>query len=142
MNIQNFSKPAPRPRIVIPKSEHVRLMNLAEKALEKISPVAEYLSDELSRAHVVPDDHCSPNVVRMGSHVTYSEDATKKTRKVTLVYPKDADIDQNRISILTPIGAALIGLSPAQSIQWPSPMGGMSSLTVLDVKNEDVADIT
>lgn len=142
MNTQNFSKPAARPRIVIPASEHARLMSLAEKALEKNSPVAEYLSDELSRAHVVPDNDCAPYVVRMGSHVTYSEDATKKTRKVTLVYPKDADIDQNRISILTPIGAALIGMSPTQSIQWQSPAGGVSSLTVLDVKNEDVADIS
>jgi regulator of nucleoside diphosphate kinase len=52
------------------------------------------------------------------------------------VYPHDANIDLQRISILTPIGAALIGLSPTQTIQWPSPSGAMESLTVLDVVNE------
>ena len=137
MSMQNIGKPTTRPRIVIAAGEHARLMGLAETAMERDSPVGEYLSEELSRAHIVPDESCYPFVVRMGSHVTYVEDATRRTRKVTLVYPTDADIDRGRISILTPIGAALIGLSPAQSIQWPSPGGGMSSLTVLDVKNEE-----
>jgi regulator of nucleoside diphosphate kinase len=137
MVIQNVRDRTARPRIVIAAGEHARLMGLAEKAMKHDSPVGEYLAEELSRAHIVPDESCGPYVVRMGSHVTYSDDATKRTRKVTLVYPKDANIDRGRISILTPIGAALIGLSPAQSIQWPSPAGAMSSLTVLDVNNED-----
>jgi len=137
MSMQSIGKPTERPRIVIAAGEHARLMGLAETAMERDSPVGEYLAEELSRAHIVSDQYCDPFVVRMGSHVTYIEDATKKTRKVTLVYPIDADIDRGRISILTPIGAALIGLRPAQSIQWPSPDGGMSSLTVLDVNNEE-----
>jgi regulator of nucleoside diphosphate kinase len=137
MTIQKATRELSRPRIVIAESEHARLMNLAEKAAERDSPVGEYLADELSRAHVVPDDACAPHVVRMGSQVTYSDGATHRTRKVTLVYPGEADIDQNRVSILTPIGAALIGLSPEQSIEWPSPDGGVGSLTVLDVKNDD-----
>jgi regulator of nucleoside diphosphate kinase len=136
MAIQNAGKPGARPRVVIAAGEHARLMRLAEKAMEGDSPVGEYLAEELSRADIVPDNACDPCVVRMGSHVTYNDEATNRTRKVTLVYPQDANIDRSRISILTPIGAALIGLSPAQSIQWPNPAGGMSSLTVLDVKNE------
>jgi regulator of nucleoside diphosphate kinase len=142
MNIQNFGKPAARPRIVITASEHARLMGLAERAMEKDSPVGEYLSEELSRAHIVPDSDCGPYVVRMGSQVTYTDDATGRTRTVTLAYPKDANIDQNRISILTPIGAALIGMSPAQSIQWVSPSGDKSSLTVLDVKNDEAVGVS
>lgn len=141
MAIQNISKPTARPRIVITATEHARLMGLAERALEKDLPTAEYLADELSRAHIVPDDNCAPNVVRMGSQVTYSDDATGRTRTVTLVYPKDANIDQNRISILTPIGAALIGMSPSQTIQWENPSGGSSSLTVVDVKNDESVDL-
>src|SRR5690606_8839749 len=136
MTVQNFSRPVARPRIVISESEHARLMNLAEKAMERDSSVGEYLADELSRAHVVPDRDCEAHVVRMGSRVTYRDEATGRTRQVTPVYPHEANIDANRISILTPIGAALIGMSPAQSIQWPTPDGGVSSLTVLEVDNE------
>jgi regulator of nucleoside diphosphate kinase len=55
-----------------------------------------------------------------------------------VVYPNDADIEAQRISVLTPIGAALIGLRPGQSIQWLMPGGGESSLTVLAVENAAV----
>ena len=125
-----------RPRIVVTSGDHGVLTGLAERAAERDSPVGEYLAEELSRAFIVPDDQCATNVVRMGSTVTYREDASSRVRTVTLVYPRDANIDMQRISILTPIGAALIGLSPAQTIQWPSPTGAMETLTVLNVVNE------
>jgi regulator of nucleoside diphosphate kinase len=123
-----------RPRIVVTESELVRLIRLAEGADE--SPVGEYLAEELSRAFVVPDDDIAPHVARMGSQVTYREDRTSRIRKVKLVYPQEANIGLNFVSVLTPIGAALIGLSPAQTIQWPSPTGEMETLTVLEVSNE------
>ncbi|HEX7012823.1 MAG TPA: nucleoside diphosphate kinase regulator [Steroidobacteraceae bacterium] len=134
MQSQNLVRESSRPRIVIAASEHARLTELAEKAMKSGSPVAEFLAEELSRAHIVPDDACSPHVVRMGSQVTYSDDVARRVHKITVVYPWDADIDKNRVSVLTPVGAALIGLSPAQSIQWPNPDGRMGSLTVLEVK--------
>jgi len=127
---------SPRPRIIIAAGEHTILQGLADKALQNDSPIGEYLVDELSRASIVPDGECAPNVVRMGSTVTYREDATARIRKVTLVYPHEADIAQQRVSILTPIGAALIGMSTDQAIQWPSPGGAMESLTVLDVSHD------
>lgn len=126
-----------RPRIVIPAGEHALLTALAERALERDLPVGEYLADELSRASIVPDDACAPNVVRIGSTITYREDSTGRERTVTLVLPKDADIDRQRISVLTPIGAALLGLSPSQTIEWPTPGGKMETLTVLNVTNPE-----
>ncbi len=126
---------AVRPRIVVAAGEHALLTGLAERAIESDSPIGEYLAEELSRAYIVPDTDCATNVVRMGSTVTYRDDATGRVRTVTLVFPKEANIDAQRISILTPIGAALIGLSPAQTIEWPSPSGTMEKLTVLDVTN-------
>jgi regulator of nucleoside diphosphate kinase len=54
---------------------------------------------------------------------------------VTLVYPPDADVTEGKISVLTPVGAALIGLSVSQSIEWQTPSGGWRSLTVLKVAN-------
>jgi regulator of nucleoside diphosphate kinase len=126
-----------RPNIVIAASEYARLTALAERAVAQDSPVGEYLAEELVRAHVVPDEHCDFDIVRMGSQVTY-RDASGKSRAVTVVYPNDADIEAQRISVLTPIGAALIGLRPGQSIQWLIPGGGESSLTVLAVENAAV----
>lgn len=131
---------AVRPRIVVTAGEHAVLTGLAEKAIERDSPIGEYLVEELSRASIVPDDDCSPTIVRMGSTVTYREDASGRVRTVTLVYPREANIDQQRISVLTPIGAALIGLSPSQTIEWPTPGGGMETLTVMDVRYEPPAE--
>ena len=138
MSTAATERPAARPRIVIAAREHAVLTTIAEKALSHDSPIGEYLSDELSRAFIVPDDCCAANVVRMGSAVTYRDHATARVRKVTLVYPHEADANQQRISVLTPIGAALIGLTIAQTIEWPSPDGTMRSLTVLDVDNDQV----
>lgn len=127
-----------RPHIVIAASEHARLTALADRAVAQDSPVGEYLAEELIRAQVVPDEDCSFDVVRMGSSVTY-RDAGGKTRTVTVVYPSDADIEAQRISVLTPVGAALIGLRAGQTIQWLLPEGGESSLTVLSVESAAVS---
>ncbi len=137
MSIQMSATQLPtRPRIVIPASEHARLLALADAAEKRTPIVAEFLADELTRAEIVKDEEFDANIVRMGSLVTYVDEVTGRTRTVTLVYPDAADIDQNRISILTPIGAALIGLSPGQSITWPLPDGRVGSLKVLSVSNE------
>jgi regulator of nucleoside diphosphate kinase len=130
-----LAQAAARPRIVVTASEHAHLSSMAERAAERDLPVGEYLVEELSRAQIVPDDQISPTIVRMGSKVTYREDSTGRVRTVTLVFPRDANIDQQRISVLTPIGAALIGLSPGQSIDWPTPDGDLETLTVVDVEN-------
>lgn len=136
MTQRTSSKPPSRPRIVIAARDHARLLSLTEAAIARsASPVAEYLSEELTRAEVVPDAQAPGHVAQMGSTITYRDDTTGRTRTVTLVYPAEANIEQQRISVLTPIGAALIGMSPAQSIAWPSPDGGFGSLTVLDVRS-------
>ena len=127
---------AARPRIVIASTEHTQLLTLADRALDELPGVAEYLLEELSRAFVVPDGTCASNVVRIGSRVVYREESTSRVRRVTLTYPRDSSIERSRISILTPIGAALIGMSVAQSIEWPSPDGRMAAITVLDVMND------
>lgn len=126
-----------RPRIVLTAGEHAVLTSLTERETARDTAVGEYLAEELSRAYIVPDDARTPNVVRMGSQVTYREDNTGRTRTVTLVYPREADIEQQRVSVLTPIGAALIGLSPSQSIEWRGPDGDVGTLTVLAVAQAD-----
>jgi regulator of nucleoside diphosphate kinase len=130
-----LAQAAARPRIVVTASEHAHLSALADRAAERDLPIGEYLLEELTRAQIVPDDKISPTIVRMGSKVTYREDSSGRVRTVTLVFPHDANIEQQRISVLTPIGAALIGLSPGQSIDWPTPNGASETLTVLEVEN-------
>jgi regulator of nucleoside diphosphate kinase len=70
----------------------------------------------------------------MGSQVVYRDEETGRIREVTLVYPHQADINLNRISVLTPVGAALIGLAEGQSIEFRTPTPERRSLTVLVVR--------
>jgi regulator of nucleoside diphosphate kinase len=134
VHIRNANREISRPRIVIKATQHARLMDIAENAMRQGLPVAEYLMEELSRAHVVPDDACSPHVVQMGSHVTYTDDVAGQTHRVSVVYPSEANIDEQRISVLNPVGVALIGMSPVQCIHWRDPDGRTRILTVLDVR--------
>ena len=69
----------------------------------------------------------------MNSEVAFRDETTGKVRKVTLVYPEDADISEGKVSVLTPIGTALIGLQNGHSITWKTASGEVRQLTVLSV---------
>jgi regulator of nucleoside diphosphate kinase len=96
--------------------------------------VAKALGDELDRAHVLTAGRHPGDVVCMGCEVTYRDETTGKTQTGTLVYPEEADIAKGRISVLTPIGAALIGLSVGDAMNWETRSGEMKRLTVLNVR--------
>ena len=97
------------------------------------SPAGDFLAREIARASVVPSGFLLPGVVTMGSRVDFRDETTGQARTVTLVYPEDADFAAGKLSVLSPVGAALIGLSVSQSIEWQTPSGGWRSLTVLRV---------
>jgi regulator of nucleoside diphosphate kinase len=122
-----------KPAITIAASEHEKLTRLAEGAAARGFDVAEELLAELDRARVTADNRLPADVVRMGSGLRYATDSGER-RAVTLVYPGMADIEAGRISILTPIGAALIGLRAGQSIDWTDRGGRTHRLTVLAVE--------
>ncbi|MBN9439869.1 nucleoside diphosphate kinase regulator [Bosea sp. (in: a-proteobacteria)] len=126
-------KPPRKPKIVVTESDLERLTGLATAALERIPEVAEELLNEMDRAKVVSPKQMPADVVRMGSIVEFSSD-TAQQRRVQLVFPGEADIEQGRISILTPIGTALIGLAAGQSIAWTARDGRQHTLTVLTVE--------
>ena len=121
------------PPITISGIDFDRLAKLAELGTDRAPAAAEFLAREVARAKVVPSGFPLTGVVVMGSEVEFRDDVTGQVRTVTLVYPEQADISIRRISVLTPIGAALIGLSAGQSIEWQTPAGGWRSLTVLRV---------
>ena len=122
----------PRPPITISDLEYDRLSDLASSARARLPDVADELLSELDRAEVVPAASLPRNVVQMGSVVEFQADSGRHTR-VTLVFPGQANVDEGKISIMTPVGAALIGLSAGQSITWKARNGRLHELTVLSV---------
>jgi regulator of nucleoside diphosphate kinase len=119
------------PKIIVGSSDHQQLSELALAGSGK--EVADDLLDELGRAKVLDDAELPTDVVRMGSTVRYRANGGAE-REVTLVYPADADIAEGKISVLTPVGTALIGLSTGQSIDWSTRDGRKQVLTVTDVR--------
>jgi regulator of nucleoside diphosphate kinase len=123
-----------RPQIIVTQSEHRKLLMLAASSTGSAGPAADSLLAEMERAEVVPDGKLPPDVVGMGARVRYRSDRDEIV-EVELVYPSGADVSKSRISVLTPVGAALIGLRTGQSITWESGDGKGNVLTVLLVVN-------
>lgn len=121
-----------KPEIRIAQSEYDRLVGLANAVSDREPELSDFLLSELERAEVVPDTQLGDDTIRMGAGVRYVTE-TGVVREVVLVYPGEADISAGKISILTPIGAALIGLSSGQSIDWQARDGRNHRLTVKSV---------
>lgn len=122
-----------KPRIVVSDIDFKRLTDLALGAFDRFPDVAQELESEMGRAEVVHAGSVPANVVRMGSIVEFRSDSAQQ-RRVKLVFPGEADISQDRISVLTPIGVALIGLAAGQSITWTARDGKQHKLTVITVE--------
>ncbi|WP_454659100.1 nucleoside diphosphate kinase regulator [Bosea beijingensis] len=129
-----FTISGAKPKIVVSDIDYKRLSALAAGAYDRFPDVAEELQAEMERAKIVRAAALPSNVVQMGSTVEYRTDSAPQ-RQVTLVFPGEADIAQGKISVLTPIGAALIGLAAGQSIRWIARDGRRHELTVLNVES-------
>ena len=123
------------PPISVLPMDYDRLISMAENVAQSDPDLAEYLSRELNRASTAKPSRKS-RFVTMGSYVRFRDESVGNVQDIQLVYPNDADVAARRISILTPVGAALIGLSEGQSIQWRNRSGKTKSLTVLKVQSE------
>ena len=128
-----LSGPA-RPPITLIDTEAEALSNLAMAWLDRSAMGANLLLQELDRAETYDRTSLPPNVATMMSHVVYVDERSGEKREVQLVYPKDADTGLHRISVLTPIGAALIGMPRGASIDWPDRAGEYRRLRIVDVK--------
>ena len=120
------------PQIIVSNADYERLTDLATASLERLPEVANELLSEMDRAKVVQDGAVPNDVVRMGSTVTFKSD-DGNTRTFKLVYPAEESLDEHRISVMTPVGAALIGLAEGQSISWTARDGKDHRLTVTQV---------
>jgi regulator of nucleoside diphosphate kinase len=122
------------PRIIVSETEEHLLTLLATGAelTRRSEDVARTLLSEMERADVISDKAMPADVVRMSSRVEFEIDGGSP-RQVELVFPIDADIGEGRISVLTPIGAALIGLSPGQMMMFRGRDGRPHKLRVISV---------
>ncbi len=117
--------------LIISESDFIRLM--------ATQPPPD-LRAELERAIVIPNDLMQAGIVTMGSRVRYAESATGHSREVEIVFPDEADPALGKVSVFAPVGAALIGLSVGQEIDWDFP-GSSRRLTVVEVIQPGVTDI-
>lgn len=110
---------------------------IIDKDYERLLPITKNhpLAGELERAIVVPEELISKKIVRINSKVTYMDESLGVSRVVQLVLPNDVDLDNGKISVLTPVGSALLGLEEGQSIEWPFPNGSPRRLRVVSLVN-------
>ncbi|MEO9336367.1 nucleoside diphosphate kinase regulator [Mesorhizobium sp. SB112] len=119
-------------KIVVSTIDHPRLTGIANAALGRLPELAEELLSEMERARIAPAERIPANTVQMGSKVAYKAD-DGEVKHITLVYPGEADIEQGKVSILTPLGTALIGLSEGQAVTWTARNGKRLSVEIIEV---------
>jgi regulator of nucleoside diphosphate kinase len=128
------------PRLLLTSDDHDRLTELVRAVTtSQKGGDPQLLMDELYRADIVPPYWMPDGIVRMNSHVEFRDDRTGRIRRVQLVYPRDADIRYGRISVLSPVGTALLGLEEGQSIAWSGDARRRPRLTVLRVSSKPFA---
>ena len=135
MSIRNvMTTQRTKPTIILSAEDYERLFILAHAVRKRMPDLADELAEEIGRARVLAKGEHPQHIVCMNSAVEFRDDTTGKIQKVTLVYPEEADILQRKVSVLTPVGTALIGLENGQSITWETPSGESRQLTVLSVR--------
>ncbi|WP_122518951.1 nucleoside diphosphate kinase regulator [Pseudomonas viridiflava] len=126
------------PSLILTRLDVQRLENLIDSQDDSM-PGIQALQAELDRAEqVVGHDEVPEGVVTMNSRVHCREESSGKDYNLTLVYPKDAGVE-GTVSVLAPMGSALLGLQVGQHIDWPAPGGKTLKLTLLAVEYQPEA---
>lgn len=121
------------PPLLLSDVDHQRLVSLLDtEVAERQEQAADVLRNELDRAQIVAEDRVPSDVVTMGSRVLYA-DSFGTRAEVELVFPWDASTDGRRVSVLSPLGASLIGLREGARFDWLSANGRVRRITVLSV---------
>lgn len=121
-----------RPAITISTLDADRLYTLIESVPTNITGLQE-LEAELDRANIVEPTEVPGNIITMNSTVDFIVESTQEEFVLTLVYPKDIDQSGEKISILAPVGSALLGLAQGDVIEWPRPGGGLIKVLIKEV---------
>ena len=121
------------PSIIVSVRDMARLEALLDSPALSRHPAAVALAQELERAQVLPPEEIPEGIVTMHSRVDCEDELHNEKHSLTLVYPHEADFDKGRVSILAPVGSALLGLSVGQTIDWTAPGGRQLRLRVTAV---------
>jgi regulator of nucleoside diphosphate kinase len=122
-----------QPQIHVTEADFEILSNLAG-TLDDRTPGGRVLAGELARAVIVEPGETALPFARIGSSLRYEDLNSGQVREVRLSLPRDASIDQGRISVVTPVGAALIGLSAGESFHWTDSDGRSRGVRVLSLQ--------
>lgn len=132
---------APRkPRILITSQDLETLQGLIDHPRAPTAG-AGILEAELGRAVIVGDSNNAKPFCRLGSWATYEDVASGQTSRIQLVLPGEADIDQHRVSVLTPVGASLLGLAPDAEIEWSDDKGRPHRLRLVEVADAELVSM-
>jgi regulator of nucleoside diphosphate kinase len=121
------------PDIVISSLDALRLENLLASMRGSDFPGKDELEAELARADVVEPEEIPPTVVTMNSTVRFKVLPNAQEFELTLVYPRDLDDSGSKVSVLAPVGSALLGLSHGDEIEWPKPDGSLMRVRIEEV---------
>jgi regulator of nucleoside diphosphate kinase len=122
-----------QPAITISSLDLKRLDQLLDSLPPNSCAEADLLRAELERARVLDPQQMPPDVVTMNSRVRFRVEPSQNEYELTLVYPKDLDGSTGRISILAPVGSALLGLCVGQQIEWPALRGTTVRVRIVEV---------
>lgn len=122
-----------KPPITISSLDAVRLEKMLDSLGSKQIPNMEDLRAELDRANIVDPGEMPHDVVTMNSTVVFRMEASSTEFSLTLVYPGDIGEGTGKISVLAPVGSALLGLREGDEISWPKPGGGLLKVRILKV---------
>ena len=134
---QSGLPPSTSPAIRLRSRDLARLDALLDIPLYRQHPGAPALQRELDRADLLPDNDAAPPVVGLYARVRCIDDASGAHHDLTLVLPHEADVDAGRVSVLAPVGTALLGLTTGQRIDWSTAGGRVLRLRVLDISPSD-----
>lgn len=122
-----------KPEIILSRLDAERLEKMLEKMDGKSFPGMIELEEEVARARVVEPGEVPSTVVTMNSTVRFKFASSENQFSLTLVYPKDADGSKDKISILAPVGSALLGMNEDDEMNWPAPNGGTIKVKIIEV---------
>jgi len=122
-----------KPNIIISSLDLERLERVLDSLPGKAFPGMNELEEELERAQIVAPRDVPATVVTMNSTVRFQVKNTQEEFCLTLVYPKDMDTTGGTISILAPVGSALLGLSVGDEIEWPGPSGKPMQVSIGEI---------
>ena len=125
-----------KPKIVISSRDAQKLECLLASLPDREFPARDDLEAELARARIIDPQQMPPGVVTMNSTVRFRIESSAKAFVLTLVYPDEVDANGRTISILAPVGSALLGLTQGDQIEWPKPGGGVLRVVVEEVVDQ------